>query len=187
MSIPAEMLTPMIDAFCDRQDIFYEQLSLMMGLDRGTIRKAISRGEFSFGMAERVICKVGDPIHFWRQPEMLPYYYEGAELPPDMATPVKCARETCSNWFALDSEAGESGRMSRRRFCSESCQNIDASWRRGDNQPRHLRCRNGHDREKVGVYVYTKGDKTYRRCVACHKQSRRRSYVNNEIPRRVAA
>lgn len=184
MRVPSELIQPYVDRYLKEHEMTDEELSLAMGYESQTLRRSLARPDFSFNMADRVLCKMG-ANGAWRT-EPLDYYYWNGNIPPDMSKPVKCARETCDKWFELDSEAGESGRMSIKRFCSTSCQNTDAAWRRGEAQPRHRKCRNGHDREKAGVYLFKTKGKVYRRCRACHLAARARSYRKNEKPRREA-
>lgn len=197
--VPVELLTPLIERWemevattaGGQRDNNYcvELLRQKTGLSDEMVWKVrhAKKKSVSFETADMILCALGNPARLWRTAALRPYYFEGCE-PPDESKPIKCERPGCDKWFEYDSM------MKRRKYCSASCNSYASDIRSGRaHKGKRTRWGNrwgsgvvgrqkkvgefscGHPKslENIGTYYSRTRDKTYERCLECHRTRER--------------
>lgn len=115
MNIPAELMYPIIRAHVDARGISIEDFEASMDYGKGAVYNRITQYEnFSFRMADRIFCKLGDPLGYWLSDTFKPYY--------DAEFEHECAADECDVRFLPHHE--------HQKYCSKECKGRQSNIRR---------------------------------------------------------
>jgi hypothetical protein len=113
----------------------YDALGFRAGLDGSLIKHVAlgTRDVIMYQTADKIISVGMNRADLWRTPELLPYYLEGAEIPPDPLRPIKCACRACPDWFEVPyPKHPNDSAWKKQRFCSHYCSVREGQFRRGE-------------------------------------------------------
>ncbi len=176
MSIPSELVAPLIELYADGGNITSRAIAQAAGVDESAVMKWRNgtRARIEFPMVDRLLCAM-DMADRWYAPPLNAYYLEHNLTHPLSASSqpkARCARRGCSNTLPPKSHHGGQP----RKYCSVSCQDKARKQRRGAMKPHSqtsaFMCRSGlHERSPETIEITKDG---VMRCMPCNRAAYKR-------------
>lgn len=116
--VPSEPFRVLTAKYLQENGMHLEDFSAKCGFNESTMRKALTRPEIRFDLADKIMCESYGPL-LWHRPPFEELYWQG-NIPPDVSKPANCARPGCQEWFEVTASVMQGGRM----YCSDECSHV---------------------------------------------------------------